>query len=798
MAVLKVNADGKAPSGAKVGDEIVTGGGTYRITGVNADGSYVSELSNKNQTTASYSGSYDQPGGSKSSGSKSSGSKSSGSSKSGSKSSGQIGGSSSVSVSNQPLNYDAGTDYMALIERAIAQGDYAAADRYEQQRNAKIAGEGLDAQPTYSNYAQYLQQPYREAVDYTKYEPGVYKDALDDARYALTSQVGTRVLSDRSAMEKALSGASGSRAAEAARQYLAASGNYSNYFGEHDAYTQEQATRERYDNLYQQLNAEGADYQDLLNRAAASGNLVDAAIYETLRNRKIAEQGLDYAPTYAYADYLSGWANGSRPQPADKSVITDAYGNAIGAADLKRARAVGGDYVAAPIAFSELYRNDRYNYDFAQLAAEAEAQGRPDVAADLRRLAELSAGNDALRTYLDDQFGSYYGYGNLDSLATTYNPVIEAQTVDPNQFYDNGMYQGMFNNFGTAAGGSPLGTVTEYLPLYFGDTSGADYSFRNSGAGGGAGSGTATGTGAIPATGEISAVEQAYLDLLNQLASQTYQPVDIDDYLSRVMSWEDALQMAEQQIGSQYDQAYAQTNTELAQRLEQAGLYDSLYGAALTQSGLNQVNQARQDAINALATEILNADRAQWMDAYNTAVNENQFGASFGQGSIDSALANYGVYMDYTLEKAAQAQDYELQQAALELDRQKLALEQAYTMAQISQMQFEQGLAQAEFEAAQLANVAEQTVSGGDDEAVPEWKKGGGGGGDGDGDDSLSSAARAVQNEISRMRVSGSSVTDDIISDNIFASGVNGRLSKEEALKLANLYGLELSGGSSR
>lgn len=718
MAVLKVNADGKAPSGAKVGDEIVTGGGTYRITGVNADGSYVSELSNKNQTTASYSGSYDQPGGSKSSGSGSSGKSSS---------SGKIGGSSSASISYQPLNYDAGTDYMALIERAIAQGDYAAADRYEQQRNAKIAGEGLDAQPTYSNYAQYLQQPYREAVDYTKYEPGVYKDALDDARYALTRQVGTRVLSDPSAMEKALSGASGSRAAEAARQYLAASGNYSNYFGEHDAYTQEQATRERYDNLYQQLNAEGADYQDLLNRAAASGNLVDAAIYETLRNRKITEQGLDYAPTYAYADYLSGWANGSRPQPADKSVITDAYGNAIGAADLKRAQAVGGDYVAAPIAFSELYRNDRYNYDFAQLAAEAEAQGRPDVAADLRRLAELSAGNDALRTYLDDQFGSYYGYGNLDSLATTYNPVIEAQTVDPNQFYDNGMYQGMFNNFGTAAGGSPLGTVTEYLPLYFGDTSGADYAFRNSGTGGGAGSGMATDTGAISATGGISAVEQAYLDLLNQLASQTYQPVDIDDYLSRVMSWEDALQMAEQQIGSQYDQAYAQTNTELAQRLEQAGLYDSLYGAALTQSGLNQVNQARQDAINALATEILNADRAQWMDAYNTAVNENQFGASFGQGSIDSALANYGVYMDYTLEKAAQAQDYELQQAALELDRQKLALEQAYTMAQISQMQFEQGLAQAEFEAAQLANVAEQTVSGGDDEAVPEWKKGGGG-----------------------------------------------------------------------
>ena len=48
-------------------------------------------------------------------------------------------------------------------------------------------------------------------------------------------------------------------------------------------------------------------------------------------------------------------------------------------------------------------------------------------------------------------------------------------------------------------------------------------------------------------------------------------------------------------------------------------------------------------------------------------------------------------------------------------------------MAQISQMQFEQGLAQAEFEAAQLANVAEQTVSSSSIDTVPEWKKGGGG-----------------------------------------------------------------------
>lgn len=58
MATYQVGADGKAQSGLKAGDEVVTAGGTYKITGVNADGTYQSTLSNKNQTTNSYTGGY--------------------------------------------------------------------------------------------------------------------------------------------------------------------------------------------------------------------------------------------------------------------------------------------------------------------------------------------------------------------------------------------------------------------------------------------------------------------------------------------------------------------------------------------------------------------------------------------------------------------------------------------------------------------------------------------------------------------------------------------------------------------
>lgn len=58
MALYKVQDNGKAPAGLGAGDEVVTAGGTYRITSVNPDGSYRSEKVNAQQTTQSYRGSY--------------------------------------------------------------------------------------------------------------------------------------------------------------------------------------------------------------------------------------------------------------------------------------------------------------------------------------------------------------------------------------------------------------------------------------------------------------------------------------------------------------------------------------------------------------------------------------------------------------------------------------------------------------------------------------------------------------------------------------------------------------------
>lgn len=51
--------------------------------------------------------------------------------------------------------YDNNIDYMALMQQAAAAGDYKGAAQYEQLRNEKIAGEGLNYAPT-TNYAGWL------------------------------------------------------------------------------------------------------------------------------------------------------------------------------------------------------------------------------------------------------------------------------------------------------------------------------------------------------------------------------------------------------------------------------------------------------------------------------------------------------------------------------------------------------------------------------------------------------------------------------------------------------------------
>lgn len=74
MGIYKVQSDGNAPAGLSIGDQVVTGGGTYTIVKDGTEGStynkktgYSSVLTDKNQTTDNYNGPYDTLGSSSSS-----------------------------------------------------------------------------------------------------------------------------------------------------------------------------------------------------------------------------------------------------------------------------------------------------------------------------------------------------------------------------------------------------------------------------------------------------------------------------------------------------------------------------------------------------------------------------------------------------------------------------------------------------------------------------------------------------------------------------------------------------------
>lgn len=84
--------------------------------------------------------------------------------------------------------YDSSTDYQKKINEAVAAGDYTAAAKYEQARNAKIQGEGLNFAQT-SNYSSYLPKEYN-GVEYdsnTDYMKKMYQ-ALGMGDYTAAAQ----------------------------------------------------------------------------------------------------------------------------------------------------------------------------------------------------------------------------------------------------------------------------------------------------------------------------------------------------------------------------------------------------------------------------------------------------------------------------------------------------------------------------------------------------------------------------------------------------------------------------------
>ena len=101
--------------------------------------------------------------------------------------------------------YDPNKDYKKMMDDAVANGDYASAAQYEQQRNAKIQGEGLTQYQTTNQYAQYLPKsttPYdpngsvaqaqNHAINAGAAKPGAYQSTWDSQLNAIMDQILNR------------------------------------------------------------------------------------------------------------------------------------------------------------------------------------------------------------------------------------------------------------------------------------------------------------------------------------------------------------------------------------------------------------------------------------------------------------------------------------------------------------------------------------------------------------------------------------------------------------------------------
>lgn len=261
-----------------------------------------------------------------------------------------------------------------------------------------------------------------------------------------------------------------------------------------------------------------------------------------------------------------------------------------------------------------------------------------------------------------------------------------------------------------------------------------------------------------------------YQDLIDQMANQKYEPIDVEAQTAKVMTYEEAYELARRIIEPQYQQTYQNTANASAQNLEQSGLYDSLYGQALNAQAQQQVTADMNAAIESLALDLRQMDYDQVVRAVELMINENQYGAGYNQSGLTSAAQGTINLINSLLEQANMQNDFALQQASLQLQQRAQDLERRYIEGQLTQMQYENEMMQLEIEAQRAKNNSTSRV---------------GGSGSGS-DNTISGDDSTLRQNILNMITSGN-YDDATLRNMISSSG----LTVQEQQKLLNMLGNE-------
>lgn len=157
------------------------------------------------------------------------------------------------------VEYDSGTDYMKKIYQAFSKGDYTAASQYERQRNAKIDGEGLPNAKTNYTYTPQYDTQINELFNKLLNRESFSYDAETDPLYKLYREQyinqGRLAMQDTMGQAAALTGGYGSSYSQAVGQQ------------QYDAYLQKLngVVPELYQLAYSRYQDEGDKLKDQYN-----------------------------------------------------------------------------------------------------------------------------------------------------------------------------------------------------------------------------------------------------------------------------------------------------------------------------------------------------------------------------------------------------------------------------------------------------------------------------------------------------------------------------------------------------
>ena len=184
----------------------------------------------------------------------------------------------------------------------------------------------------------------------------------------------------------------------------------------------------------------------------------------------------------------------------------------------------------------------------------------------------------------------------------------------------------------------------------------------------------------------------SYDEALAKLQGLEYTPVDQSLFTDNIMSLDAARAEAEASIGGQYDRAAESISREIAQQLDRAGIYNSVYGAGLQQNAMLEAEAHKQEAVNALALQLKQSSAEQAMQLFQTAVQESQYAFGAKQSGVSQALNALGNQLQLTLQQAELTNDIELRNRALELEALSLTLNAQFQQAELSAQQYTQAL----------------------------------------------------------------------------------------------------------